>query len=454
MCLTPDGHGFGLENEYVHLYARLAPFKLFIWAGLLLSSLPIHLLFNSAVFETNYEGSEWNLTIATEAFVTGAAPYFSPGASLANSGFPVPNITTEHSQNAPIYFGGWGHMIPLTDYWNESAAVYQSIVSTAQQAPTWNNLTVEQCWKEYRFCTPKKQYGNLVLIVEAGGDLGWTRSQVVNFNQTSSNDFWADWTTWDLNVPPNATNSLWYYAICSNSRYPTSGFENADPACASTYQCGGALGDPSAEAWVNTEEFANYGAWEISFLGAYARVFQAEPGPPGEEYEYDFWPGVSEVYSYNESATNLEVSYCLAESTDYKCKLGVSNALLLVVVLCTLSKVVLCTIVVWKLPATSLVTLGDAMESFIAKPDPKTLGLGTVSAADSHRLQHRKQHPWQSDGLVSGPRPRVWHYTSRRFSTVIPKEAWMRTYGILSAGVVLLSIALGVLSSAYHGIAL
>lgn len=424
---------------------------------MLLSSTPIHLLFNSAVYETNYEGSEWNLTIATDAFVTGGAPYFGPGASLANSGSPLPNSTEETFDQEPVYFssnGGWGQYISLADYWDNSTAVNQSISSTAREAGRWNNLTSKECWDEYRFCKARKQLRNMVLVVNAGSS-GWMRSQVVQFNQTLSNDSLADW---DMYVPPNVTNSLWFSAMCSNARNPPEpgSYDSNAAICTPYSQCGGALGDSGASTWVNKEGFPDSGTWDIPFQGPYLEYLQGDQFVHGDQIFQDDqselspeWPGVSGVYTYNASFNNLEVAYCLAEPTDYKCKVGVSNILLLVVVICTLIKVALCTLVVWKLPDTSLVTLGDALESFIAKPDPRTLGLGTVNATDSHCLEHRKRQTWEADELVSGPRPREWRYTSRRFRTVIPKEAWVRTYGILSAGVVLLAVALGLLANAY-----
>lgn len=411
-------------------FVFLSPFKKAVWVGLFLSSIPIHLLFNSAVYETNYEGSDWNLTIATDAFVTGEAPYFGPGASLANSGSPLPNISA-------AIFSGYGEWVSLFDYWDGLSSANQSITNTAREAANWDNLTLEECYSEYRFCQPKKRYRDVVVVV-AMEDRGWKRREVFDFDRTNTKLTEA-WDEWDAHIPPDMTNSLWFSAQCSNYRLSDgSTFSNR---CSGSEQCAGALGDPDATAWTNTSELPNP-TWTIPFQGS-----------DGQIYDDYYWPAnVSAAYGFNESYNDLNVAYCLAEPAPvYKCKVGVSNALLLVVVLCILTKVSLGMLVIWKLPNTSLVTLGDAIESFISKPDRRTAGLGTLNSVDGHRIERQKRHSWDTDGLLKGPRPRKWHFSSRRFKTVISKEVWLRTYSILSAGVVLLAVALSIFISAYGG---
>lgn len=405
----------------------LSRFKIAAWIGLFLSSIPIHLLFNSAVYETNYEGSDWNLTIASDAFVSGQAPYFGPGASLANSGAPFPNSSSQ--------VRGYGRWIALNDYWNQSSNINQSITATAGEASNWKNLTLEECYTEYRFCQPKKQYRDVVVVVAAEG-FGWQRSEVFDFNRTDTS-LTQTWQDWDTHIPPDTKNSLWFSAQCVNARYSDDSL--SDGACEAGLQCAGALGDPHGTAWTETSQMPD-STWVIPFNRSLWSMY-------GDIY---WQASVSAAYGFNESFSNLNVAYCLAEPAPvYKCKVGVSSALLLVVVLCTLTKVALCTLVIWKLPDTSLVTLGDAIESFISKPDRRTAGLGTANSGDSHRIERQKRQSWEANGLLRGPIPRKWHFSSRRFRTVITKEVWVRTYSVLSAGVVLLAVALSVLISAY-----
>lgn len=132
-------------------------------------------------------------------------------------------------------------------------------------------------------------------------------------------------------MPPDSTNSLWFSAMCSNKRDPSFAdyidYPN-DPTCIYQYECGGALGDAGGSVSTRglIRKFPSSGTWTIPFQGSgyEETVINEQTG-----------------YSYNVSFADLKVGYCLAESTDYKCKIGVSNAMLLVVVLCTLTKVVL-----------------------------------------------------------------------------------------------------------------
>jgi hypothetical protein len=92
---------------------------------------------------------------------------------------------------------------------------------------------------------------------------------------------------------------------------------------------------------------------------------------------------------YHDGLDSLLVRHCLALPVQSTCKVGVSNTLLLVVIFSILVKALQGSIVVWKLPSASLVTPGDAIQSFILNPDPHTKGLATLDIVDSERLEVR-----------------------------------------------------------------
>lgn len=382
----------------------LSPLKTVFWMGLFLSSMPIHLLLNSAVFETIYEGSDWNLTLATEAFLNGTGQYFGPGASLATSsgGF------------GGYFYNGDGEVVPMADYWTNTSWANMSIQQTATEAFGWEKITLEECFREYRFCNPRKQHRDLVVVIDAEGQ-GWNRSDVFHLDSLTSNQAQA-LKTLDEHVPPDVKNSLWVSGKCTSVRTYIDENNCGNDGCAS------ALGETSGLYWTNTTELLG-STWTINFSAPAA-------------------------YGLNRSSNDLNVAYCRTEANpDYQCKVGASNALLLVVILCALTKVILCTLVLWRLPQTSLVTLGDAMESYISKPDRRTFGLGTINIADSSRIENSKCTSWTSAGdLREGPRPRKWRSGPRIFKSVISKELWLRTYSLLSAGVLLLAAGLYFLS--------
>ncbi|KAI9803253.1 MAG: hypothetical protein M1825_002044 [Sarcosagium campestre] len=69
---------------------------------------------------------------------------------------------------------------------------------------------------------------------------------------------------------------------------------------------------------------------------------------------------------------NTEVAYCLSLSLEEQCELQFSLAILLVVVACNLIKAIGTLMTVWKMNHPTLVTLGDAISSFLQFPDETT----------------------------------------------------------------------------------
>lgn len=73
------GTFLGIGVPSVRNAFHVGRFKTWCWVVLLLSSVPIHLLFNSAVFQTDQRASDFHLTIASEEFASGGK-YYAPGA--------------------------------------------------------------------------------------------------------------------------------------------------------------------------------------------------------------------------------------------------------------------------------------------------------------------------------------------------------------------------------------
>lgn len=329
------------------------------WLIFFITSIPIHLLFNSSVFETTYDGSQWYLTLATEAFTQGA-PFFPPGASLSPAGIP----NRKRLINGPFDNGGYGEPIFLDQYWNASSVVRQKIASVAEESHSWTFLNPEQCHSEYISCNSRNKYGDVVFILDSTASKGgWPRSDVFTFDP--STDLSA---RWDPHIPPNAVNSLWFSTQCHTTRYKSLSGKEDD--CSNT--CLGAMG-------VN-EHFFHLGErlpmahepWLITFFPA---VRQHNKSLFGEGLEF------------NNEFDFLRVDHCLAHPMQPNCKVGLSNALLLIVILSILIKIIQGSVIIWKLPSESLVTPGDAIESFILYPDPVTKGLGPLDIVDSQRIE-------------------------------------------------------------------
>lgn len=413
----------------------LSWFKILAWAGLFLTSVPIHILFNSAIYPIDYQGSEWHLTIATPGFVDQTVDYFVPGASLAavSSCPDRPNGTNLYCNYSEISINAGGDQDILT-----KAGAYgfgqhdspENVTRAAQNSASWKFLAPSDCFDQFKFCRPRQEYRDLVVVVDKVP--GWTRSEVYNFSGSSASNLSQ---FWDPRIPPDSLNSLWYSASCQVGRYGSSwaNGNRVPKICGSSlprndYGCGGALGEPSGVDWIATTKLQ--GSWTIPFRPANMTV------PPDFGYDAKF--------------SELPVKHCMAEpNPDYTCKLGLAPPLLLIVIGCVFIKGGICAGILLRLTDNSLVTPGDAISSFICQPDSNTIGLGTMGFIDADRLEYDGIEKIPASGLFHGPVARRWKHCPRRFKSVLSRAVWVRTYSVLIAGMALISTGLGLDVSGY-----
>ncbi|GAP88371.1 hypothetical protein SAMD00023353_2900400 [Rosellinia necatrix] len=415
-------------------------FKSRSWFVFLVSSVPIHLFFNSAVFRTTYAGSEWRLTLATEAFTKGAV-FFPPGASLTPSGSSYPGVLSLWNETLGRYevpglydddkvldglpislYGEYGEFVPWKDYGNMVSTDYETTKFVANNAHSWAFLDPKECQAEYTSFGPRTTYGDVVVIVDNNGSVGWLRSHVFDIDPGS---YFA--SIWDPVVPPDEVNSLWFSGPC----IMRGGL--GDSIALNT--CHGALGQSSANDRVDL------------------------PPPIQEPWLVDFVRSNNVSVSvrgvtYNRTYETLRISHCLARQISPDCEIGISNTLLLVVAICVLLKALQGTVVVWRLSRESLVTPGDAIQSFILNPDPYTKGLGTLDAIDSHRLESGSRQRWTPDvksHLTTSVQPRRWEKKMRRLFSVLDSGFWVRTYTIFIGGIGLLSASVAIAWEATGG---
>ncbi len=202
--------------------AHISRFKLVSILLLALSSLPVHLLFNSVVFQSDFLGGRWQMTLAAESFAQGAE-YAVPGAYLAVSGFwPDYGAVDERYRYSSFrHQGGFGERVNATEYANETAPIVLDIRRAAKQGSSWVRLDPRACRRQYIACEPRRTYGDVILVIRTGNPAsasaqGWTRDQVVNtsvFDQESA----AFWRNLDLLPPADQVNPLWYSAACTVS---------------------------------------------------------------------------------------------------------------------------------------------------------------------------------------------------------------------------------------------
>ncbi len=112
------------------------------------------------------------------------------------------------------------------------------------------------------------------------------------------------------------------------------------------------------------------------------------------------------------------ISYCLSEPLEEKCELQFSLSILLTIIICNLVKIIcmfLCSKVT-DLESQPLVTLGDAVASFLKTPDRATAGLCLSQGSNFSYYLNRGPRPWRL-------KKRFWFAAAsilRWLSTLIP----------------------------------
>lgn len=427
----------------------LSWFKILAWAALFLTSVPIHLLFNSVIYPIDYQGSDWHLTIAAPGFVNQSVDYFIPGASLAAAGSSCPASPDEPDfksacsyPNISINAGTLDDTLTTagsSGYGQDDPLARTNVARAAQNSSSWEILTPSDCFDQYRFCKPRQKYRDLVVVVDEVS--GWTRSEVYNF---SGNEADALSRFWDPQIPPNRLNSLWYSTPCRLWRNGNGQDRSLPGICDSSipptadmnglsHGCSGALGEPSGVDWIGGAKLQ--GSWRFPFRPENMTVPSS--------------------FGYDEKFNEMVVKHCRAEpNPEYVCKLGLAPPLLLVVIGCVFIKGMICTGILFSLTHTSLVTPGDAISSFISKPDPNTAGLATMELADAQRLEYLSTEVLPVSCLFNGPRARRWKPHFPRFKSLLSVALWVRTYATLVGGIALLGTVLGMTVADYGSSAL
>ncbi|ETS86638.1 hypothetical protein PFICI_00466 [Pestalotiopsis fici W106-1] len=416
----------------------------------MLTSVPIHLVFNSTIFEINYLGAAWTTVLASESFVNGA-PYYLPGASLLSG---RPSLLYDKSRSGLL-------------------------ASIAANASKWTKIDIDTCNKLLSTCQPMTQYKDIVVVMTSDNTTGFTLDgwipsgifdMATNFNQSlgldmaesgrcygvqhtesfvrkNLNELGINGNTlgnygdfWKQRMPLDSPNSLWYATSCSRDAAH-------DDGTGCRQKCNG------LDLRASTVNFQSTG-----FL---------QPPPLNLEMPDGVWPNgpppslndtgcpVNETMkdlNGSHTVAVLNPSYCLAEPSQ-SCMIGILVPLLIFVTICLLLKTLTALVVVFRPHGRMLVTPGDAIASFIRYPDPTTVGrvtLGQPSLGLEVLQLVRQLEGWQYDSeavfLESVLwRPRPWRKAVWSGYASVRRSAWLTTYlligGIFSVACCLFIIA-------------
>jgi len=288
---------------------RISPSRLFMWCLVAASSIPLHLMYNSAVFST-LSAREYSVFTVTKDFLTGA-PY---------------NIS-QTMYNASLQ----SYAQPMNDV--KGSPYYSPAVAAARSLR--GNLTQLQ------------RLENKACIEEYSKEIISMRSDVLLISSDDNNistvlDFW-----------------------------PTLSPSFADPQ----------LRRPPWPCDYSDGTFHNDVTCDVRKKAAEASTWQIN---------------------------NRLIQYCLSKPIEEQCRLQFSVRIMAVVIACNLVKMIVMGYIAWKRPL-NLVTAGDAIASFLDKPDQTTEG---NCLAGKTRFQKTKS--WDMITIRWEPITRYWFHAASK----------------------------------------
>jgi hypothetical protein len=365
------------------------------WVLLLLSSVPLQLLFNAAVFHTE-TSTDYQQIMVSQNFLDGGP-------------WQVPGIAT-------LSFGeGWIQF-------NQS---YYDLVEEFQrysQGSNWTKLDAVECQTTYLDAPNGLQvYRNLIIVIEAGPDpnaKGWTGAEVWN---NSMPMYYSNLSTYAYD--PGAVNTLW--AI--DYECYISGNGNI---------CSGGLGQHDG---IFDEPSSNFsGSWEWGYVEATFGSF-ADAGNFSQAYD------------------NITGVFCLAEPFISPCKMEVTNGFLLAVCICLFAKSCVSIFILVKTKNKQpILCLGDMIQLQLESEndDCNTKGLCTY---DQNWFRNAK--PVRDAEATDDMRPRwigqprKWANKPKRWKNAVPRGVWWATYAFIGVVLLLVFIILGIAFQSYSGAA-
>ncbi|KAK2774389.1 hypothetical protein CKAH01_03622 [Colletotrichum kahawae] len=236
-------------------------------------------------------------------------------------------------------------------------SVPETVKYIAAHAAGWERLSGRQCLQEYGYWVNVDKRRHVVAVIS-----------------TDDGD-----THWSGNI-----SSVWYAGIC--------GFE----ANKQHLPCGGlTLGLNMTSDSVN---------------GTYKGVSESEIDGMVDQHDNWIipWHAKDNLDSTPALRKNLTVKYCLSEPFPSHCKARISNILLLAVCLLALAMSALCAAamrIVWG--RDRLVSIGDAVDSFIRRPDMTTRDMCTLGWRDFSSTTVERLRKPKMEGWIHSPRQYV-----------------------------------------------
>jgi len=133
------------------------------------------------------------------------------------------------------------------------------------------------------------------------------------------------------------------------------------------------------------------------------------------------------------SGEEAEIGACKSEITKEKCKVQFSLGIMMVVIACNLVKACGMITTVIRSREPTLVTLGDAIDSFLRTPDPTTMG---ICFADRQLIEKEWRHRWRIG-------PRRWKQKKvQRWWTSVSKTRWITCNFFIAITIIVYTVLL------------
>ncbi|KAL0261300.1 hypothetical protein SLS55_004997 [Diplodia seriata] len=328
--------------------------KACIWAVLGLSSIPFHLLYNSTFYTST-------VTHAYEIYF--ASPDFAAGAPFDEALFPGPSAPLN---NVTIRLPEGN----ITSTWNvrnyHTSPRETQRLATQGAAGPFERLTRDECIRAYANTMLTARRNLILVTADAPGTANTTFMGGLEYIGPNGYMF----------SPPELAPLV----SCDGAQAsqavltPSLGFVSCDSS--SSLYAVRPWERPLADNW-----YADYFQW-ICYQGGGDRTQAIVWEDFDEGWASDCttaaaWKGQLEGAADGKPWTvaGFDVEYCLSERVPEECRLNVALPLLLAVVACNLLKLAAIVAAVWVIEGDPLITIGDAVASFVKERDETTRGM-------------------------------------------------------------------------------
>ncbi|KAK5189871.1 hypothetical protein LTR99_004144 [Exophiala xenobiotica] len=141
-----------------------------------------------------------------------------------------------------------------------------------------------------------------------------------------------------------------------------------------------------------------------------------------------------------------DIQYCLSERVPETCSYNGNIPIVAIVFVANLFKLIGMLWVAFRLRDAPLITVGDAVQSFLNEPDSTTKGMCLFTKEDVVGLSRRNTHWSAKNARVT--EPRVARLRALRWSKSASRTRWFLTIGFISLSLIVVSVLLSIAVSA------